>query len=387
MLDEIKDIKNRLHWVDSAKAVGMFLVYFGHIVQEMANKDIQYSFFLTKLVYSFHMPMFFIMAGFFFKRRYQSKWSEIRVLFLKRLVPVFYFGGLTLLLWPVYLYLTYGRINWNEIGIKMVNYLQGHPDLNTITWFIVCLFMVEVISIFALHNAEKTISGLFIAALFLYFGLRMTANFQATVISLGIGKNVWYIHEALVAFGLYAIGFTMFKLIKSLSHWNPFLRLFLAVISFGLTLFTFNLNNPYEGFVVIMKTSNHGSPFYFIQTAILGTISVILIASLLPQNRLLDYIGKNSLTFVATSGLFHHLINPFLVIRLENFVSGPWIIVLSIIIAVISLGLSFPLVWLVNKITPQLVGRPLQDGPYLPNLDFALTNLCNKLTQIKVPKK
>jgi hypothetical protein len=86
---------------------------------------------------------------------------------------------------------------------------------------------------------------------------------------------------------------------------------------------------------------------------------------------------------VATSGIFHHFINPFLVKKLETIFLGPWIIIVSIIIAIFSLGLSFPLVWLVNKFTPQLVGKPLEEGPFLPNLGCAFSNIYKKLTHLK----
>lgn len=52
------DEKKRLVFVDVAKAIAIFLVVLGHVVSSNTT---------TKLVlYSFHMPLFFILSGFFF---------------------------------------------------------------------------------------------------------------------------------------------------------------------------------------------------------------------------------------------------------------------------------------------------------------------------------
>jgi fucose 4-O-acetylase-like acetyltransferase len=361
--------KERYHWVDSAKAIGMYLVYFGHVVQEMSNKGIQYTFVMTKFVYSFHMPLFFIMAGFFFNGVSQTKPVEIRNLILKRILPVLFFGALTFPFWPLYMYGVFGVVKWEKIFKRLLSYSRGHPDLNTITWFLVCLFAVEVLSIYILNRKDRDVRNFLWGIVFLYFGLRMTAHFSATVESLGIGKNFWYIHEAMVGFGLYALGFGAFNLIKKITSLQYYYRIFLLSTFTTVLLLTFNINNPYDGFVVIMKNSEHGEGLLFLASAILGTLSVILLATFVPRIRALDFIGKNSLTFIATSGLFHHFVNPIVVKRLEGVISGYWIILASLLIAIVSLLSSFPLVWFLNKYVPQLTGKPLQPGPILPNLD------------------
>jgi fucose 4-O-acetylase-like acetyltransferase len=370
---------DRIYWVDIAKLLGIFLVYYGHVVEEISNKGNPFAFLQFKFIYSFHMPLFFILAGFFFKRRHPSWLSEIKELFYKRVIPVLFFGALTLPVWPVYMHLVKGSIEWDDIALKACHYLKGHPDLNTITWFIVCLFTTEVIALFVLRKVNKTIIGLIVAAIFFRFGLLMTLNIRATVTSLGIPKNTWYIHEAIVAFGLYAVGYSTFKYIKALSRFHPVIRFLLAVIALALTILIFDLNAPYEGFIVIMKTSNHGVSGYFLLTAFLGTLTVILVSTLIPKNKILDFIGKNTLILVATSGIFHEFINPLLVRKLNNLDSTFWVTVDSLIISLVSLALSLLVVWLLDKFIPQLVGKPHQIGPWLPGLDSFFSSIYRKL--------
>ncbi len=47
-------IKEKLNWVDNLKAIGIFAVILGHISSPF-----------SAFIYSWHMPLFFILAGFF----------------------------------------------------------------------------------------------------------------------------------------------------------------------------------------------------------------------------------------------------------------------------------------------------------------------------------
>lgn len=369
----------RIDWIDRAKALGIFLVYYGHIVEELANKDNPLAFAQFKFIYAFHMPLFFIMAGFFFKRRYESALREIWIRFLSRILPVFIFGLLTLPLWPFYLQATRGRIDWHSLGLKAYHYLQGHPDLNTITWFIVCLFTTEVIAIGFLSRVKKPLWGWLLGAIFLYFGLRMTLNIRATVTSLGISKNTWYLHEALVAFGLYTLGYLAYPTLKKLATLPWPARLLLAVALLGVTLLTFDQNRPYQGFAVIMKNSNHGNSAWFMLTAISGALCVLTLASLLPESKALRLVGRYTLILVATAGIFHTFINPELVKRLGGLESGWGVTAVSALISVMSLAASLPVAILLDRTLPQLVGRPQAAGPWLPNLDAYLTAKAGRL--------
>ena len=54
-------IKTRVPFIDVAKGIGIILVVMGHNDFELISP------FAHKLIYSFHMPMFFFMSGIFFK--------------------------------------------------------------------------------------------------------------------------------------------------------------------------------------------------------------------------------------------------------------------------------------------------------------------------------
>jgi polysaccharide biosynthesis protein PslL len=94
--------KSRLAYIDIARGIGILLVVLGHTLAE-ANYHVQNSsvLFLGRLIYSFHMPLFFFLSGMFFKsdlpfldvlkRRFDSILKPyLFTLFMVYFVSVFY---------------------------------------------------------------------------------------------------------------------------------------------------------------------------------------------------------------------------------------------------------------------------------------------------------
>ena len=56
---DLTPARQRIHWVDCAKAIGSLLVIIGHTRLEVRE--------LRVLIYSFHMPLFFLLSGVTFR--------------------------------------------------------------------------------------------------------------------------------------------------------------------------------------------------------------------------------------------------------------------------------------------------------------------------------
>lgn len=358
----------RVNVIDTAKAIGIFLVFYGHLVERFAVLGSEAAFIQYKFIYSFHMPFFFIIAGFFFRRKNVSKSDETRILFYKRIVPVLFFAVITIPIWLLYNYLIWGSIDFSIITEKTLPYLKGHPELNQITWFLICLFIVEIIALFVLPKIKSRMVGLFVAGMFLSLGLYLTNDINQTKLLFGIYKNTWFIHEALVAFGLYALGYFTFDSLRYLLQQNIFARILLLVSFLGITFLTFDLNSPYETFVVLMKESWHGYSLWFIITAVSGTLALIFISSIIPYNKLINFVGKNTLILLGMNGIFHTFVNLHICTKVNNLDSFWVITAVSFSVSILSILLSVPAILIFNKYIPQLVGNPTQSGPLLPNL-------------------
>jgi len=217
--------QSRYYWVDVVKALGIFFVFYGHVLQRTYRLSTEDVFLQYKLVYAFHMPLFFFVAGFFFKRKDPSMWTEIGVLFQKRIFPVILFELMALLIRPVYSYLKFGAVDFLAIFTDFPLYLQGQPLLNTTTWFLVCLFAAEIWAVFVLPKIKNILPGLLISIFFLAVGFSATANVRASELLFGLPKNFWYVHESLVAFGFYALGYSVFGWMKKMAGMNIAVRI------------------------------------------------------------------------------------------------------------------------------------------------------------------
>jgi fucose 4-O-acetylase-like acetyltransferase len=64
--------KGRLHWIDYAKGIGIFLVVVGHVLQGLVNSSLLEKSpiidFIYQWIYAFHMPLFFVISGLFVQR-------------------------------------------------------------------------------------------------------------------------------------------------------------------------------------------------------------------------------------------------------------------------------------------------------------------------------
>lgn len=121
--------QERLEWADISKGIGIFFVVMGHT---------QLPFEFRKWIYSFHMPMFFILSGFFFS---SGKYCFVDFVLRKiktLLVPYMFFlavtwAGFAIINHPVYM-----------PAFSLKNILRDGPGSNPI-WFLIVLYWVEVL--------------------------------------------------------------------------------------------------------------------------------------------------------------------------------------------------------------------------------------------------
>ncbi|MEZ5083237.1 MAG: acyltransferase [Bacteroidales bacterium] len=359
----------RIEWVDSAKAIGMFLVFYSHYIERVnfVGNNTTIAFNQLQVIFSFHMPFFFMVAGFFAKQHQQLR-NHFKKLFLTRIIPVFSFAVLCIPVWLLYFKVTSGSFQVETVVKKGLFYLSGSPQLDFVTWFLICLFTTELLAaVFGLPAKSKWVSlswGMF----FLFAGFFINKNIDFFILYTNIGKNFWYIHESILALGFYLIGNGMYPIISEFRENKHKLIYALIPLWFSL-LILFNNNNFTGDNVVIMANSEHGSLLPFLLNAFSGAILLISLGIIIPTNKTLSFIGKNSLLFLGLNGLFHHFLNIHIAkfFLLNNFW---WSITLNcILITLISMAACYPVIIFINKYLPQLFGKPTNKDPFLPNLD------------------
>lgn len=67
---------SRLNWIDYGKGIGIIFVVYGHVIKGLITPgliDERFYYYSVNFVYSFHMPLFFILFGYlFFLQNYLS---------------------------------------------------------------------------------------------------------------------------------------------------------------------------------------------------------------------------------------------------------------------------------------------------------------------------
>ena len=126
------DRKNAFPWINTVKSIGIYLVVLGHLWYE-SNLPI-----INQLIYSFHMPLFFILSGYLY--RYKESISNIE--FIKQ---KFFRIALPAIIWyiitgPIYIWSNRDK-GIGKIIMKFF-FVDGNVPFNDPCWFFLVLFMV-----------------------------------------------------------------------------------------------------------------------------------------------------------------------------------------------------------------------------------------------------
>jgi acyltransferase len=355
--------------LDVARFFGMILVYYGHIIERIMYLENPVATAQYKFIYSFHMPFFFLLAGFTIapEKTLLPIGKYLKKLAASRLVPYFVF---TLLLVILSLFFM-GHFVILDLSTSTgylngaIATLLGFPVFNIPLWFMACLVSVEILHFLVGRFLDTTIKLAGAAVLFYVGGYYLTLKVQFIP-----GPNFWLVHEALVVYAFYLVGVICRRneiLLGIQARW----RLLLATgVCLLIVVFTYDMNTgPFRLFdAVVIVLSGHGNVILFPLTALAGSIMLLLLAKSVGASRFLMFMGENALILFCLNGVFYHFLNgPFAAWFVKTF-PGHWMAVTGAGIAftLVSLVCCIPCVIMLNRFVPQLVGKPAKHGPFLP---------------------
>jgi fucose 4-O-acetylase-like acetyltransferase len=360
-----KDAGRRLDWIDAARGIGMVLVFYGHVLQKAVPDSNASAAAQKRLLYSFVMQFFFVTSGFFF-RPPANFVVRVRQLAARRLLPVVFFGLMVLPLWVS------GELHAHkplrsDIPRVIADYLRGRPDLNHVTWFLVCLFVCEVMAVPFLRKIESPAALLTFGGICIFAGVRFSNATLEPDGSLGhaIG-DFWFFSEAVVALGLLSIGRAGYPYAMRVAE-RPALAAVFFVAGTAIVLLTYQRNpTPYG---VVMGARQNGDALLFALTGLAGTVACLALGVWLSGLTWLRAIGRNTLPLLGLNGVFLHYLNPRLAPHWTVPDSPVMVFVYGMIPAVVSLALCVPAVLFFNRYLPQLIGKSGVVGPWLPALE------------------
>ncbi len=130
-------------WVDVCKGALLYLVVIGHLWYSATPAVI------NTIIYSFHMPAFFILSGYVLNTERKSKSMFIKQKMVSLLIPAYICIIATL---PIY-------IKSHGVSIDLLKklfYVDGRVPYNDPCWFFITLFMVMCVVCFVNLSARTT---------------------------------------------------------------------------------------------------------------------------------------------------------------------------------------------------------------------------------------
>ena len=286
--------ENRIDWVDISKGLGIILVIIGHCVYLGGL--------IHNWIFSFHMPLFFILSGIFIRKIKLN--SFIKKRFLKLIIPYMIFCIIGLILTVI---IPEWREKLNIHGILADIYLGCPDNINVSSvWFLMALFFALII--FQLCLKLKKIAPIAIILLS-SVGFLMSYNKIAIVQLLPGGRMPLDIDVSLVALMFLAIGYygkvVIFELIKILKN-RIIIKSILCVLLFVCSVFITILN----GRVNIHELTFNNLVLYIFESCI-GSFLIILISDFLCNlnncKKIFLWLGKNSLKILGVQSLLIRL--------------------------------------------------------------------------------
>lgn len=303
----------RLMYLDYAKCIAIILVVLGHTLGE--------SKFVIWL-YSFHIPIFFIITGMqlSYKKRVTGT-LKISILKLIRslVVPYLIFSIVNILFDFMFkgLYTDKSQVNQMIYG-----FLAGWG--NGATWFLIALFIAEVLIKYIFMVKNVIIRHIVVVALF-FIAIIINNKFIILIT----------LNRALIGAGFIYVGYYIDQLMNTdLIYWWAVIAI--NVINVCLA----ELNGRVD-----LCHLSFGNPILYILSSVLGSIGIILLCIKISsfKCKLISFIGRNSLIVQCTHTKL---------ITIFSLFNCP-----SIIISLLVLSVELPVIYIWDKYLYFLLGR------------------------------
>ncbi len=336
-------MKERIKWIDYGKAIAIFMVVWGHTGLYGP---------LHVARYMFGMPFFFFVSGYLFSF---EKYSSYKNFFTHRvkqiIVPYLLFHFVTYFFW-FFISRHYGDDavggHLTEWYVPLKGILLGYPELmvNDIPlWFMVCLFIVE-----NMFYAYRKFMGKWWFPLWL-----VVAGY---VMGEVMPRLPYCINTAFVAIIFYYFGYIFKqnnKLREKLTGWLPGI---ICIAVYSIIVYT---NGK-----ITMHTNGYGeNVLLFITGQVACYVLMYNLCLMLQKNtqdiKFLSYMGRNTLIICAIHMIIFTLLKGVMVYILDlplDMLRGN--IVPNLIFAMVSVACCVPVIYIINRYMPFMIGKSLK---------------------------
>lgn len=324
-------VNSRIHWIDIAKAFGIIAVIYGHT---LTSDSYRY------LLYAFHIPLFFYISGLVHHYKRSQGVLDLLISSIKNnLIPYFVFAFLTYA--AVIFIQEFRGITWDKFiyqidGIFYGNGNKNYLSFNVALWFLPCLFITKLTFnlLEKLSNSPKFLIITIIT--FSVVGYLVSIFFTDLKLPFGI-------ETALTGIVFYGLGYLMGNRRNKISSIVQRYGIYMLPIVIATCVIFANLNYELYGYQIDMRLNRLSNYFYFYIASLSGITAILIASILISRNKILEYIGRNSLILYVWHWVILTLIWKYTdpLINTTNTVS-------NIYLAPIYTGLSIGIILAVN---------------------------------------
>ncbi|RXZ36043.1 hypothetical protein D9O50_05620 [Oxalobacteraceae bacterium CAVE-383] len=328
--------RGRYGFADHAKAIGIVLIVLGH------SRGLPE--YLSRLIFGFHVPLFFFLSGFLLKpERLREPVGDAAKKILRSLgLPYLVFFAMAWLYWLATRDIGGKAVRtaglaWYDPLAGLLSGLQPDLYIDPPLWFFPCLIATTIV-----YRASRKFlgpgwsTGLFAVLAFL---LAMLWQGASASWRLPLGLDAMWIALAFFALGQY---FRVHDAVFTRDR-----RILAAVFLLGCVLLA--------GMVALsgkidLATMRFGAlPALYLPTALCGIAATLSISQCLPSSRVADWLAENTLTIFPAHFLFLSLIRGVAIslhlISNDHVYGIGW----SIVSSALAIALCVPLVWCLRR--------------------------------------
>ncbi len=338
-------MKNRIDSIDIAKGIAIIFVVLGHSIQSFGNEEMNL---LNKVIYSFHMPLFFVLTGVTFK--YDLSFDKFTKKKIKSLIKPYFTYATVTFVYKMLLGIIKGENILYEIkdGVLGTVFLSSESYFYNL-WFLPCLFTVCIIAYFVFGKTKNNIirGGVCIVASALAllvqvkFNLALPLCFEVACVALSwlflgnLIKQIFMRKKTTLYIGMGIVSMIILSVTNIVSYY----------------VFDYQMSDSYRQLIF-------PNIVFSVITGISGTIMVLCIGTLIHKNRILEYIGRDSCSVYGLHFLFLGLLGKMIEkvdVLLETPLAAVFLGTALNIVLVLGLKKIFQIVrnWLYIKITKE----------------------------------
>lgn len=280
----------KMHYLDIARGIAIFLVVLGHVY--MTDDT------FNRWIYSFHVPIFFIITGMIMESSNRWKSNDFKTNFkieATRLLYPYVTFCILAYIYIVYVYffeesrVTFSRLYTTIFDILI---LEGTSAL----WFLPALFIAKIMYILTYKRKIIGYIQLVCSVVVIYIISNVIVDIDTTTIF------YQYIRKILIVIGHSICGYTFIYLGKYIycffeKMFNNLHVIFKMLVVVMLFIVQICIQQEQS---VDVHMCVFGDIILFYAGAIIGSMALIGLCNIIKRCRIIEYFGRNSLIIMAT---------------------------------------------------------------------------------------